>query len=81
VRPIEKVNMNILQDVWCTKWPRLDSIDIGDRDPKHRAEEIIRICDVTGNKKLSKEEVNATQMHHRSLTCAHAIVCLCFFFI
>lgn len=31
---------------------------IGDRDPKHRAEEIIRICDVTGNKKLTKEEVN-----------------------
>lgn len=30
----------------------------GDRDPKHRAEEIIRICDVTGNKKLTKEEVN-----------------------
>jgi len=29
----------------------------GDRDPKHRAEEIIRICDVTGNKKLTKEEV------------------------
>ncbi|CAF2752111.1 unnamed protein product [Rotaria sp. Silwood2] len=28
----------------------------GDRDPKHRAEEIIRICDVTGNKKLTKEE-------------------------
>jgi hypothetical protein len=31
---------------------------IGDRDPKHRAEEIIRICDVTGNKKLTKEEVS-----------------------
>ncbi len=30
----------------------------GDRDPKHRAEEIIRICDVTGNKKLTKEEVS-----------------------
>ena len=33
----------------------------GDRDPKHRAEEIIRICDVTGNKKLTKEEVNRTK--------------------
>ncbi len=32
---------------------------LGDRDPKHRAEEIIRICDVTGNKKLTKEEVNS----------------------
>jgi hypothetical protein len=31
---------------------------LGDRDPKHRAEEIIRICDVTGNKKLTKEEVS-----------------------
>ncbi|CAF5092617.1 unnamed protein product [Rotaria magnacalcarata] len=28
----------------------------GEREPKQRAEEIIRICDVTGNKKLSKEE-------------------------
>lgn len=33
----------------------------GDRDPKHRAEEIIRICDVTGNKKLTKEEVSAAR--------------------
>lgn len=32
----------------------------GERDPKHRAEEIIRICDVTGNKKLTKEEVSET---------------------
>ncbi|CAF1046806.1 unnamed protein product [Didymodactylos carnosus] len=28
----------------------------GDRDPKHRAEEIMRICDITGDKKLTKEE-------------------------
>ncbi|CAF1047577.1 unnamed protein product [Adineta ricciae] len=35
---------------------RLGCSIIGDRDPKHRAEEIIRICDVTGNKKLTKEE-------------------------
>ena len=34
----------------------------GDRDPKHRAEEIIRICDVTGNKKLTKEEVSSNEI-------------------
>lgn len=30
---------------------------IGDRDPRHRAQQIINICDVTGNKKLTKQEV------------------------
>ena len=30
----------------------------GDRDPKHRAEEIIRTCNASGGNKLSKEEVS-----------------------
>ncbi|CAF4977160.1 unnamed protein product, partial [Rotaria socialis] len=29
---------------------------IDDYDPKHRVEEIIRMCDVTGNKKLTRKE-------------------------
>jgi len=30
---------------------------VGDHDPRHRAEQIISICDVTGNRKLTKQEV------------------------
>ena len=46
----------------------------GDRDPKHRAEEIIRICDVTGNKKLTKEEVSLSSVSISVLYVAFSLV-------
>ncbi len=54
VKLIAKVN---IRDFLMGKKGKIE-LFLGDRDPKHRAEEIIRICDVTGNKKLTKEEVS-----------------------
>ncbi len=54
VKQIVKVNL-FLKDLFVFLIRKY--LFLGDRDPKHRAEEIIRICDVTGNKKLTKEEV------------------------
>jgi len=55
VKLIAKVN---IREFFCNGKKGKIELFLGDRDPKHRAEEIIRICDVTGNKKLTKEEVS-----------------------
>jgi len=53
----EAMDANQLAKVISTLYDLIGKTDRqGDHDPKHRAEEIIRIFDATGNKKLTKKE-------------------------
>ncbi|CAF3079677.1 unnamed protein product [Rotaria socialis] len=53
----ETMDVNELAKAISTLYDFMSVIDRkNDYDPKHRVEEIIRMCDVTGNKKLTRKE-------------------------